>query len=490
MCPATFQDARDGTVEVLPFHTAPHQNFAFLFFIMFVFLLFSLVVSFSASFTSSQFLSTMNASSKGDNLSSDDGQIEEHDDSFASHGLGHQPRHERYREVPQAHAPLLDVAMYDSDSSPIRSQIGGGRHPRSSSIPPGNYSTPTRLHTYISTTPHAGIVNFEAVTRRAQLVPSNHVEHPIPSIPSGLCALSNPLGSPGSANAGTINPGPLMDAQIVGSPLDMSVDNVFRDGGMILDFGADLSVVPNSTPDLQHFTATFTPPSSIGISLSPSEAPRIPEVASSHKGGHISNANCKKLDEGFATMDNVLAGLVDGTGFSEDRILSLWSKQSGRKTMGFNPWNVYKGYLKANIVDELSRAGLDAPEGIKWEDTTHEQRLSCYAAFRKEYGNNVWEDILRAFDLSRKCETAGTTFSKRSSDFHKVTSHLMRLVSISLLQMRLCKTNVIQTDSWQSKHGFETMWVMCGNVPNDDSQLTTSYESANAKQVRVGPRRY
>jgi hypothetical protein len=151
------------------------------------------------------------------------------------------------------------------------------------------------------------------------------------------------------------------------------------------------------------------------------------------KGGRISNADRKILEEGFATINAACAQVATAVGFTEDRVIALWNKRGGRSTKGFNYWNVYESYLAANLADELTRSGFDGVEGVKWCDVSHKQRQMCYASFQETYPDDVWEEILHVFNLSRQCEHSVGTFAKRASDFHKMTTQLVDMVSSTLM---------------------------------------------------------
>jgi hypothetical protein len=147
------------------------------------------------------------------------------------------------------------------------------------------------------------------------------------------------------------------------------------------------------------------------------------------KSGRISNAQRDILQDGFKAIDAACAQLAAATGFTEDRVIALWNKNGGRATKGFNYWNVYEAYLAANLVEELQRAGFDVPAGIKWDDISHKERRICYTSFQETYPENMWEEILHVFNLSRKCERSIGTFAKRKSDFQSTTQQLVRIVS-------------------------------------------------------------
>jgi hypothetical protein len=149
------------------------------------------------------------------------------------------------------------------------------------------------------------------------------------------------------------------------------------------------------------------------------------------KSGRVSNADRKILKDGFEKINAACAQLAIDTGFTEERVISLWNKDCGRSTKGFNYWNVYESYLAANLTDELIRSGFEIPAGIKWDEVSHKQRRMCYASFQQAYPDDAWEEILRVFNLSRGCERSVGTFAKRTSDFQKMTSQLIHLVSPS-----------------------------------------------------------
>jgi hypothetical protein len=212
-------------------------------------------------------------------------------------------RHERYRTDPHARTLMLDAVMYDSDTSPSRSepQVGGGRRRRASSIPPGDYSTPTRLRTSLFPTPHAGETTQDAVVRRAQLAPPNPAAQrkplPFPPVPhpSGPRAPSNPPRShSGSFQPGLItyttnrsrdaapideeqaspqatsrspNPGPMMDIDgLEGVASQLNIRSSFQEDDIfhLNEFYFDANVpTPSQSPhNAQHMevpTTIFTP---------------------------------------------------------------------------------------------------------------------------------------------------------------------------------------------------------------------------------------
>jgi hypothetical protein len=405
----------------------------------------------------------------------------EHDELVSSPNIPPTPSRPRYTAHPSVNT-LLDV-MYDSDSSPSRSQpqIGGGQR-RASSIPRGDYATPTRRRTtpLFPTTLHAGEFTQDAVTHRLQLIaPSNQLpaaqQKPLPVPPGphplGPRALSNlprsrsvssqpvsiQVGPAGNAYDAACNSeqralpaalfgsgtGPMVDCD--DEPQALDLDPMSNDPASLFEDDSFLGLdgfQPEHAPSqgAQVSTTTLIPVTPGNPTSLPSPQPETanptdsePDIVSDdlspQKGGRISKANHKILEEAFEFIDETYARLAEETGFTEDRVVNLWNKHSGRGTRGYNPWNIYESYLANNLVEELERANYEVPSTIRWDQVTHAQRQICYENFQKHYSDGVWEDILHVYDLSRKCEPTGTTFSKRSALFHKIYSQLVRLVS-------------------------------------------------------------
>jgi hypothetical protein len=161
-------------------------------------------------------------------------------------------------------------------------------------------------------------------------------------------------------------------------------------------------------------------------------APSSSTCSTPTKSGRLPTPKRKFLEEKFGTIDAIFASLADSLGFTTERVIALWNKFNGRRSKGFNYWNIYESYLAANLSDELARSGFDFPPGIKWDEISHKQRRICYASFQKDYPDDGWEEILQVFDMSRKCERSVGTFAKRTANFQKLSAQLVGLASASL----------------------------------------------------------
>ncbi|KAG1901764.1 uncharacterized protein F5891DRAFT_1187230 [Suillus fuscotomentosus] len=171
-------------------------------------------------------------------------------------------------------------------------------------------------------------------------------------------------------------------------------------------------------------------------------------------GGRHSAETNSTLDEGFAVLDTIVINTAKNTNMPSYQVINLWMKSRGQAINSTNYWNLYAGYFKDRMRQELARLSEDAPPQDGSMTPSAGVRCRCYELFKNTYPDS-YQDILDTYKELNMLSDAPQTIAQCTQTFQK----LYRRVGSIL-------------DGAVARQGFEATLVMCGNIVNEDSSLS------------------
>lgn len=108
----------------------------------------------------------------------------------------------------------------------------------------------------------------------------------------------------------------------------------------------------------RHRAVTFSP-SATGISQVGSDV--MMDDDNAPIAGRRSSGTNSALEEGCAALDAIVNDTAKTTNMPSYQVINLWMKSRGRVINSTNYWNLYAGYFKDRMRQELVRLGDSAP---------------------------------------------------------------------------------------------------------------------------------
>ncbi|KAG0708405.1 hypothetical protein DFH29DRAFT_795241 [Suillus ampliporus] len=133
------------------------------------------------------------------------------------------------------------------------------------------------------------------------------------------------------------------------------------------------------------------------------------------------------LEEGFTTLDAVVIDITKNMNMPSNQVINLWMKSQGRVINSTNYWNLYAGYFKDHMHQELARLSEDAPP----QDGTS-VRHQCYELFKKTYLYS-YQDILDTYEELNMLSDASQTIAQHTQTFQKLYKRVGSIVSDLIL---------------------------------------------------------
>ncbi|KAG1889579.1 hypothetical protein F4604DRAFT_1915438 [Suillus subluteus] len=159
------------------------------------------------------------------------------------------------------------------------------------------------------------------------------------------------------------------------------------------------------------------------------------------------------LEEGFTALDAVVIDTAKNMNMPSHQVISLWMKSRGRVINNTNYWNLYVGYFKDRMRQELARLGEDAPPQDGSMTPSTGIRRQCYEHFKNTYPDS-YQDILDTYEELDMLSDAPQTIAQSTQTFQKLTRRVGSIL-----------------DGAATRQGFEAALVMCGNIVNEDASL-------------------
>ncbi|KAM6496643.1 hypothetical protein JOM56_007116, partial [Amanita muscaria] len=174
----------------------------------------------------------------------------------------------------------------------------------------------------------------------------------------------------------------------------------------------------------------------------------IPPTPATQKAasGRPSKAVLQLYADKFEEVDRIFLELAEQCGRSIQKIRRQYNKHHSQPNYSGNVWNIYQRYFTEHLEQELARLPGQSLHPLK------EPCSAAFSQFQTDHKDN-WRDILTTWSNIVDLDTAGMTRAHRKKEFLK---HVEALVHIAERGMQ---------------DGFETVFLCCGNVVNDDGQL-------------------
>ncbi|KAG1808402.1 uncharacterized protein BJ212DRAFT_1303018 [Suillus subaureus] len=141
------------------------------------------------------------------------------------------------------------------------------------------------------------------------------------------------------------------------------------------------------------------------------------------------------LKEGCAALDATVNDTAKNTNMLSYQVINLWMKSQGQVINSTNYWNLYTGYFKDWMHQELVRLGDGTPPQDGSMTPSTGVHCQCYELFKKSYPD-TYQDILDTYR-----------------------------------ELNMLTDNQTILDGAATRQGFEATIIMCGNIVNEDASL-------------------